>query len=98
MGGDNFAAIFPNEMLEKILAFFEGTPIIYDRLTSSSAIVSAYAGVFIIPSDFKYERPGSIVEMILPTCQTAKISDKTDVVYANMQYIEDKENDILKKL
>jgi EAL domain-containing protein (putative c-di-GMP-specific phosphodiesterase class I)/GGDEF domain-containing protein len=92
VGGDNFAAIFPNEMLEKILAFFEGTPIIYDRLTSSSAIVSAYAGVFIIPSDFKYERPGNIVEMILPTCQTAKISDGTDVVYASMQYIEDKEN------
>ena len=92
VGGDSFAAIFPNEMLEKILAFFEGTPIIYDRLTSSSAIVSAYAGVFIIPSDFKYERPGNIVEMILPTCQTAKISDETDVVYASMQYIEDKEN------
>lgn len=92
VGGDNFAAIFPNELREKIITFLEGTPIIYDQNTKGSVSVSACAGIFIIPEDFVYERPGNIVEMILPTCQAAKVSDETDFVYADVRSLEDKEN------
>ncbi len=92
VGGDNFAAIFPNELLDKIIAFLEGASIIYDQETKSSATVSACAGIFIIPEDFVYERPGNIVEMILPACQAAKVSDETDFVYTSMKNLEDKEH------
>ena len=92
VGGDNFAAIFPNDLLENMIAFFEGTPILYDQKTKGSVSVSACAGIFTIPEDFVYERPGNIVEMILPTCQAAKVSDETDFVYASMKQLEDKEH------
>jgi EAL domain-containing protein (putative c-di-GMP-specific phosphodiesterase class I) len=92
VGGDNFAAIFPNELLDKIIAFLEGASIIYDQETKGSATVSACAGIFIIPEDFVYERPGNIVEMILPACQAAKVSDETDFVYTSMKNLEDKEH------
>lgn len=92
VGGDNFAAIFPNELLDKIIAFLEGASIIYDQETKGSATVSACAGIFIIPEDFVYERPGNIVEMILPACQAAKVSDETDFVYTSMKNLEYKEH------
>ena len=92
VGGDNFAAIFPNELLERIIAFLKGAEIIFDQGTKGSVSVSACAGIFTIPGDFVYERPGNIVEMILPTCQAAKVSDETDFVYASMKNLEDKEN------
>ena len=92
VGGDNFAAIFPNELLERIIAFLKGAEIIFDQGTKGSVSVSACAGIFIIPGDFVYERPGNIVEMILPTCQAAKVSDETDFVYASMKSLEDKEH------
>ena len=92
VGGDNFAAIFPNELLDKIIAFLEGASIIYDQETKGSTTVSACAGIFIIPEDFVYERPGNIVEMILPACQAAKVSDETDFVYTSMKNLEDKEH------
>ena len=92
VGGDNFAAIFPNELLERIIAFLKGAEIIFDQGTKGSVSVSACAGIFTIPGDFVYERPGNIVEMILPTCQAAKVSDETDFVYASMKSLEDKEN------
>ena len=90
--GDNFAAIFPNELLEQITTFLEGTPVIYDQETKGSVSVSACAGIFVIPEDFVYERPGDIVDMIMPTCQAAKVSGETDFVYASMKNLEDKEN------
>lgn len=92
VGGDNFAAVFPNEFLENFITFLEGTSIIYDQATGDGVNVSACAGIFTIPEDFVYERPGNIVEMIMPTCQAAKVSDETDFVFANMKILEDKEN------
>ena len=92
VGGDNFAAIFPNELLERIIAFLKGAEIIFDQGTKGSVSVSACAGIFTIPGDFVYERPGNIVEMILPACQAAKVSDETDFVYASMKSLEDKEH------
>ena len=92
VGGDNFAAIFPNGLLERIVAFLEGAPIIYDKKTSGSVSISARAGIFVIPENFVYERPGNIVEMIMPACQAAKVSDETDFVYADIKSLKDKEN------
>ena len=92
VGGDNFAAIFPNELTDKIIKFFEGVQIVYDRENDGSVSVSSCAGIFVIPEDFVYERPGNIVEIILPACQAAKVSDETDFVYTSKKQLEDKEN------
>ncbi len=92
IGGDNFVAIFPNEMLEKIITVLEGMEIVYDEATKSTVNISACAGVFIIPSDFTFDRPGSIVEMIMPACQAAKNESNGSIVYASRKNREDKEN------
>ncbi|WP_051437688.1 EAL domain-containing protein [Eubacterium xylanophilum] len=92
VGGDNFAAIFPTELLESVISFLENASIGYDPQISSTVEVSAYVGVFVIPKEFRFERPGNIVEMIMPACQAAKASDKGDVYYASLKNLEMKEN------
>jgi diguanylate cyclase (GGDEF)-like protein len=92
VGGDNFAAIFPTELLESVISFLENASIGYDPQISSTVEVSAYVGVFVIPKEFRFERSGNIVEMIMPACQAAKASDKGDVYYASLKNLEMKEN------
>ncbi|MBR4513680.1 MAG: GGDEF domain-containing protein [Lachnospiraceae bacterium] len=92
VGGDNFAAIFPTELLESVISFLDNASIGYDPQISSTVEVSAYVGVFVIPKEFRFERPGNIVEMIMPACQAAKASDKGDVYYASLKNLEMKEN------
>ncbi len=93
VGGDNFAAIFPNELMEKVLSFLEGTEVKNDNEVTNGVNLSAYVGVFIIPREFKYERPGNIVEMIMPACMAAKASNEGDVYYATLKDLEAKENE-----
>ena len=92
VGGDNFAAIFPNELLDKMIKAMEGVPIVYDKENDRRVMISACAGVFIIPSDFKYINHGSIVDMIYPACQTAKLEKEGTIVYASKKSMAEKEN------
>ncbi len=92
VGGDNFAAIFPNELLEKVITFLEDASVKYDPNSTCTIDVSAYVGVFVIPKEFKFDRPGNIVEIIMPACQAAKASHESDVFYAGLKNLETKEN------
>ena len=92
VGGDNFAAIFSNELLDKIIKAMEGVPIVYDKDNDRRVMISACAGVFIIPPDFKYINQGSIIDMIYPACQTAKLEKEGTIVYASKKSLAEKEN------
>ena len=92
VGGDNFAAIFPNELLDKMIKAMEGIPLVYDKENDRRVMISACAGVYIIPPDFEYKNQGSIVDMIYPACQTAKLEKEGTIIYASKKSVEEKEN------
>jgi len=92
VGGDNFAAIFKNEILDKVIKALEGLHIVYDEENDRRVVLSACAGVYIIPPEFKYVNYGSIVQVIYPTCQTAKLEKEGTIVYASKKSVEQKEN------
>ena len=92
VGGDNFAGIFPNDKLDKVIKAMEGVPIIYDEENDRRVMISACAGVYIIPPDFTYRNHGSIVDMIYPACQTAKQEKEGTIVYASKKSLAEKEN------
>lgn len=92
VGGDNFAAIFPNDLLDKMIKAMEGLPLVYDKENDRRVMISACAGVYIIPPDFEYLNQGSIVDMIYPACQTAKLEREGTIVYASKKSLEQKEN------
>ncbi len=90
VGGDNFAAIFSAELLEPMKKAMNGLPVKYSG--NDQVMVSACAGVFIIPPDFVFNRPADIAEMIFPACQAAKLEKDGRIVYANKKIVEEKEN------
>lgn len=91
VGGDNFAMIFTADILKPVLKAMEGIPIVYDKENDRRVIVSACAGVFIIPPDFVFERPGSIVELIFPACQKAKLEKDGIIEYVSKKGFEERE-------
>ena len=81
MGGDNFVLFFKNEKKEKMLEMFESLPVCYDEENEKRVVVSARAGIFTIPPDFKIDNPGQIMEMVYPAVQMAKGVGQSVIVY-----------------
>ena len=81
VGGDNFVAVFKNELKDEILSILRGTPVIYDKNTGKRIMLSASTGVFCIPEGFKFDTPGDIMDRILASSQAAKLGGKDSVVY-----------------
>ena len=81
VGGDNFIAIFRNELLKSVLFVLEGFPVVYDEKREKRVMVSAYVGVFVIPDDYELERPGDIMGKIYPATQEAKFEKNSNIVY-----------------
>ena len=92
VGGDNFAMIFTADLLKTVLKAMEGIPVVYDKENDRRVMVSACAGVFIIPPDFVFERPGSIVELVFPACQKAKLERNGIIEYVSKKTFEEREN------
>ena len=91
IGGDNFGVVVEKPLLGKILDIFSGTPVIYDLNRTKRIMVSAYAGVFEIPDDFPFERPGDIMDRIVLALQLAKNGRKESTVFFSTMNIADKE-------
>lgn len=81
MGGDNFIAVFQNEVLEQVLEILRGIPVAYDDTGTKRVIVSASAGVFVIPEGFVLKNDGDVINKIMIASLTAKREDKGSIVF-----------------
>ena len=81
MGGDNFLVLLRNDVLQQALFMLEGFPVTYDKEREKRIMVSAYAGVYVIPDDFVFDHPGSIFGKVIPAGQEAKFCPESNIVY-----------------
>lgn len=81
MGGDNFVMLLRNEVLQRVMFMLEGFPVTYDKEREKRIMVSAYAGVYVIPDDFVFDHPGCILGKVVPAGQEAKFSPESNIVY-----------------
>lgn len=91
VGGDNFVAIFKDDILEPVLDILNGVPIVYDVNNTKRIMVSASTGVFRIPDGFIYERPDDIMDRIVSSSRAAKNGGKESIVFFDDDMIVDKE-------
>lgn len=90
IGGDNFAIIAEKKLLEPILDILRGIPIVYDLNRTKRVMVSAYAGVFVIPEGFELERPtDDIMDRIATSLREAKTGDS--IVFFGTEMLVDKD-------
>ena len=81
VGGDNFVAVFENELTDDILNILKGTPVIYDNNSGKRIMISAYTGVFRVPDGYKFDTPGDIMDRILTSSHAAKAGGKDNIVF-----------------
>ena len=81
VGGDNFVAVFENELLDSVLNILKGVPVIYDNNSGKRIMISAYTGVFRIPDGFQFDTPGDIMDRILTSSHAAKTGGKDSIVF-----------------
>ena len=92
LGGDNFVALFSQQMLEAVEAYLEGAPVYYAAGQSGRVMVSASAGIYPIPEGFRMQNPGEIMDKIISASNaarggTAHIRYFTDVMMTQKERI-----------
>ncbi|WP_303824044.1 bifunctional diguanylate cyclase/phosphodiesterase [Ruminococcus flavefaciens] len=81
IGGDNFITLIKQKKLPQILRLLNGTGIIYDELKGERILISATAGVYVIPDMDSFLLPTDIMDRVSMAFHLAKGSSKQDVVY-----------------
>ena len=90
-GGDNFVMICCRNELDRVLNYLSGSATIYDRDTGDRIMISACAGVFIIPEGFELTSPGDILDKVISASQSSRQPHNDDVVYFNEVMVANKE-------
>ncbi|MBR4555322.1 MAG: GGDEF domain-containing protein [Ruminococcus sp.] len=83
MGGDNFVSFVKKEKLDVVLHYLSGSAIVYNVNSGDRIMISATAGVFVIPDDFVYTDAGDILDKIIASSTEARTNGKEDVVFYN---------------
>ena len=91
VGGDNFVAVFKDELLQEVLNILRGVPVVYDVNNTKRILVSANTGVFRIPVGFVYERSDDIMDRIVSSSRAAKNGGKESIVFFDDEMVIDKE-------
>ena len=81
LGGDNFLVLFRNENTDRFLEIINGIPVCYDKAADRRVTVSARAGLYRIPVDFRFETQGDIMDKLLRSYYAAKQSINSTVCY-----------------
>ena len=81
IGGDNFITLIKQEKLPTILRLLNGTGIVYDEAKGERILLSATAGVYVIPDMDSFILPTDIMDRVSMAFHLAKGSSKQDVVY-----------------
>ncbi len=91
LGGDNFVTIFRKEELERIVAHLGGMPIRFSSEEHGRVMVSARAGIFLVPEDYYYHDFGDVMDRITGALTAARSGESGDIVFSNDQMLEARE-------
>ena len=83
LGGDNFLMFFRKELTDQVLEIFAGVPILYDEENDKRTMITASAGVFVVPDDFVMRHPGQILERIYSASNAARTEQLGPIVFSD---------------
>ena len=91
VGGDNFIMLAEKKYVDQVVNYLSGTAIVYDANRGDRIMVSATAGIFIIPEDFQYHIPSDLMDCVMPAAQASRHSHTTDIIFYNEKMVANKE-------
>ena len=90
LGGDNFVGICDKSRIDRVIGYLTNTPVVYNA-SGERIIISASAGIFIIPEDFKMHNTGQVMDKIITSSQVAKTGGGSQIVFFNDRLAAGKE-------
>ena len=95
VGGDNFAILVKKEKCDAIIDVLKGIPIVFNDSTGEKVMVSAAAGVFVIPEVNRIKAPSELMDRTSSALHYAKINGTQDVVFFDDKMLESKRKEML---
>lgn len=72
LGGDKFIGVLDRRVKRKVFEIFSGYPIPYDETGDKKIVITASAGVYMLPDPFMMKSYGDIMDKIMIAGETAK--------------------------
>ncbi|MBO6165877.1 MAG: EAL domain-containing protein [Eubacterium sp.] len=72
LGGDKFVGVLDRSVKRKVFEIFSGYPIAYDETGDKKIVITASAGVYMLPDPFMMKSYGDIMDKIMIAGETAK--------------------------
>ncbi|MCR5093895.1 MAG: EAL domain-containing protein [Lachnospiraceae bacterium] len=92
IGGDNFCALCPQDKLPRLIQMLKSSTIVYDEITGDKARVSATAGIYLIPDDFRCNDNSDIMDKIVPASILARTGGGDHIVYYDRRMDKNREH------
>ena len=92
LGGDNFVLLFRKENLDQIVKILEGSPVRFGEKGDGRVMISAHAGVLVLPDDYYYHDFSDLMDRIINAYNTEKNGVRGDVVFSNEEMLQRKEH------
>ena len=80
LGGDKFIGIFDRSVKRKVYDIFSGTAVPYGDSDDGKIVISAAAGIYMLPNPFLLKSPGDIMDKIMIAGDTAKRQASESIV------------------
>ena len=91
LGGDNFVLLFRKKNLDQVVRLLEGAPVHFGDTEDGRVMISAHAGILVIPEDYYYHDFGDLMDRIINAYNASKNSGRGDIIYSNEKMLEQKE-------
>lgn len=92
LGGDNFVLLFRKENLTQVVKRLEGSPVQFGETNEGRVMVSAHAGILVIPDDYYYHDFGDLMDRIINAYNASKNGGRGDIVFSNEKMLKQKEH------
>ena len=90
IGGDNFITIFTADKTDALVDFLGNAVISFGDDYGESIMMSATAGIFVIPDDYIYTNMNDLLDKVMPTSFIAKSAGREDIMFYSPELINAK--------
>lgn len=91
LGGDNFVLLFRKRNLDQVVKLLEGSPIPFGETEEGRVMISARAGILVIPDEYYYHNFGDLMDRIINAYNVSKAGESGDIVFSSEKMLEKKE-------
>ena len=91
LGGDNFVLLFRKNHLEQVVKLLEGSPVHFGDMNDGRVMISARAGILVVPDEYYYHDFGDLMDRIINAYNASRGGGRGDIVFSNEKMLEQKE-------